>query len=35
MLEPAEGFEVANPGYDATPTRLLDSVVTENAVIEF
>ncbi|MDS0260323.1 translation initiation factor eIF-2B [Haloarcula sp. S1CR25-12] len=35
MLEPADGFEVANPGYDATPTRLLDSVVTENAVIEF
>jgi translation initiation factor eIF-2B subunit delta len=35
MLEPAEGFEVANPGYDATPTRLIDSVVTENAVIEF
>jgi len=35
MLEPAEGFGVANPGYDATPTRLLDSVVTENAVMEF
>lgn len=35
MLEPAEGFEVANPGYDATPTRLIDSVVTENAVMEF
>ncbi|PSP65159.1 initiation factor 2B [Halobacteriales archaeon QH_8_67_36] len=35
MLEPAEGFDVANPGYDATPTRLLDSVVTENAVMEF
>jgi translation initiation factor eIF-2B subunit delta len=35
MLEPAEGFDVANPGYDATPTRLLDSVATENAVIEF
>ena len=35
MLEPADEFEVANPGYDATPTRLLDSVVTENAVIEF
>ncbi|MDS0282779.1 translation initiation factor eIF-2B [Haloarcula onubensis] len=35
MLEPAEGFDVANPGYDATPTRLIDSVVTENAVMEF
>lgn len=29
MLEPAEGFEIANPAYDATPTRLLDSVVTD------
>jgi translation initiation factor 2B subunit (eIF-2B alpha/beta/delta family) len=35
MLEPADGFEVANPSYDATPTRLLDSIVTENTVIEF
>ncbi|WP_262179282.1 translation initiation factor eIF-2B [Haloarcula laminariae] len=35
MLEPAEGFDIANPGYDATPTRLIDSVVTENAVMEF
>ncbi len=35
MLEPAEGFDVANPGYDATPTRLIDSIVTENAVMEF
>jgi len=32
MLEPAEGFDVANPGYDATPTRLLDSVVTDEGV---
>ncbi len=29
MREPAEGFSVANPAYDATPTHLLDSVVTE------
>ena len=29
MLEPAEGFDIANPAYDATPTRLLDSVVTD------
>ena len=29
MLEPAEGFEVANPAYDETPTRLLDSIVTD------
>ena len=35
MLEPADGFAIANPSYDATPTRFLDSVVTENAVIEF
>lgn len=35
MLEPADGFDVANPSYDATPTRLIDSLVTENAVIEF
>jgi len=35
LLEPAEGFSVANPGYDATPTRLLDTVVTEEAVLQF
>jgi len=35
MLEPADGFEIANPGYDATPTRLVDTVVTEDAVIQF
>ncbi len=29
MLEPAEGFDIGNPAYDATPTRLLDSVVTD------
>ncbi len=32
MLEPAEGFEIENPAYDATPTRLLDSVVTDAGV---
>jgi translation initiation factor eIF-2B subunit delta len=35
MLEPADDFEVANPAYDATPTRLLDAVVTEDTVIQF
>ncbi len=35
LLEPADGFDVANPGYDATPTRLLENVVTEDAVIQF
>jgi len=29
MLEPAEGFEVGNPAYDATPLELIDSVVTD------
>jgi len=35
LLEPADGFDVANPGYDATPTRLIDTVVTEEAVMRF
>jgi len=35
MLEPAEGFEVVNPAYDATPTRLLDSLVTDEGVTEY
>ena len=30
MREPAEGFDVANPAYDATPTRLLENVITED-----
>jgi len=29
LREPAEGFTVENPAYDATPVRLLDSVVTD------
>jgi translation initiation factor 2B subunit (eIF-2B alpha/beta/delta family) len=32
MREPAEGFTVENPAYDATPLRLLDAVVTGEAV---
>jgi translation initiation factor eIF-2B subunit delta len=32
MLEPAEGFEIDNPAYDATPVRLVDSVVTDEGV---
>ncbi|MCG1003634.1 MULTISPECIES: translation initiation factor eIF-2B [Halobacterium] len=35
IREPPEGFEVKNPAYDATPTRLLDSVVTDEGVREF
>ena len=32
MLEPAEGFDVGNPAYDATPTHLVESVVTDDGV---
>ncbi|MFB6309258.1 MAG: translation initiation factor eIF-2B [Haloarculaceae archaeon] len=35
MREPSEGFAVENPAYDATPTRLLDTVVTDDETIEF
>jgi len=34
LLEPAEGFAVENPAYDATPTDLLDTVVTDEGVRE-
>ncbi|OVE86184.1 translation initiation factor eIF-2B [Natronolimnobius baerhuensis] len=30
MPEPAEGFAVANPNYDATPVELLESVITDD-----
>ena len=32
MREPAEGFSVSNPAYDATPTHLLENVVTEDGI---
>jgi translation initiation factor eIF-2B subunit delta len=35
MREPAEGFSIGNPAYDATPTHLLDSVVTEDGIETF
>jgi translation initiation factor eIF-2B subunit delta len=35
MLEPVDGFEIDNPAYDATPTRLLDSVVTDDGTERF
>ncbi|GGN90042.1 translation initiation factor eIF-2B [Haloarcula pellucida] len=35
LREPAEGFGVANPAYDATPTSLLDSVVTDEEIREY
>lgn len=34
MREPAEGFQISNPAYDATPTRLLDTVVTDDGVFD-
>ncbi len=30
LLEPAEGFGVENPAYDATPVSLLESVITDD-----
>lgn len=30
MLEPAEGFDLKNPRYDATPVRLLDAIITDD-----
>ncbi len=29
MLEPADGFSIENPAYDATPLRLIDTVITD------
>ena len=34
IREPPEGFDVANPGYDATPTRLLDRVITDEGITQ-
>lgn len=34
MLEPIDGFDIENPAYDATPTRLIDRVVTGKEVTE-
>ena len=33
-LEPPDGFEVENPAYDATPTRLLRQVITDEGIEE-
>ncbi|MFC4543594.1 translation initiation factor eIF-2B [Halosolutus amylolyticus] len=35
MPEPAEGFAVENPAYDATPVSLLESVITDEGRREF
>lgn len=32
MREPAEGFSIENPAYDATPTYLVDSVITDEEI---
>lgn len=32
MREPAEGFVVENPNYDATPLSLLDAIVTDDGI---
>ncbi|WP_313695754.1 translation initiation factor eIF-2B [Halorarum halobium] len=34
MLEPAEGIRLENPAYDATPTDLVDAVITDQGVRE-
>jgi translation initiation factor eIF-2B subunit delta len=34
LLEPSEGFDARNPAYDATPTRLVDRVITDDGAIE-
>lgn len=34
IREPPEGFEVENPAYDATPTTLLDRIVTDEGIRE-
>jgi translation initiation factor eIF-2B subunit delta len=35
MREPAEGFEIENPAYDATPVELLDAAITDEGIREF
>ena len=35
MREPAEGFDVVNPAYDATPVHLLESVITDEETLKF
>ncbi len=35
MAEPAEGFDIENPAYDATPVELLESVITDEGRQQF
>ncbi|MEF8777696.1 MAG: translation initiation factor eIF-2B [Natronomonas sp.] len=32
MREPAEGFSISNPAYDATPTHLVENLITEDGI---
>ncbi len=34
MREPAEGFNIENPGYDATPLSLVDTIITDEGELE-
>lgn len=34
MREPAEGFDIENPGYDATPLSLVDTIITDDGELE-
>jgi translation initiation factor 2B subunit (eIF-2B alpha/beta/delta family) len=35
IREPAEGFSVSNPAYDATPTHLVENLITEDGIEKF
>ena len=35
MREPVEGVDIENPAYDATPTELVDTLITDEGVQEF
>jgi len=35
MREPAEGFAIENPAYDATPVSLVDSIITDEGTRSF
>ncbi|MCU4799571.1 translation initiation factor eIF-2B [Halobacteria archaeon HArc-gm2] len=35
MREPADNFTIDNPAYDATPMRLVDSVITDESLVEY
>jgi translation initiation factor eIF-2B subunit delta len=35
MLEPVEGIKIDNPAYDATPTDLIDEVITDQGIVNY